>query len=75
LLRQLSTAVDADERKAVLQQIETQMATDAYFQFLASRNNFVAWRNDLLDGVALQEADGYGLPYWHGVQEWRAMES
>jgi peptide/nickel transport system substrate-binding protein len=72
LLRQLSAAVDADERKAVLQQIETQMATDAYFQFIASRNNFVAWRNDLLDGVILQEADGYGLPYWHGVQEWRA---
>jgi peptide/nickel transport system substrate-binding protein len=70
LLRQLSVAVDSDERKVVLQQIETQMATDAYFQFLASRNNFVAWRNDLLSGVALQEADGYGLPYWHGVQEW-----
>lgn len=69
LLRQLSTAVEADERKSILQQIETQMATEAYFQFIASRNNFVAWRKDVLEGVALQEADGYGLPYWHVIED------
>lgn len=72
LLRQLSFVSAPGDRKPILASIETQIAEDAYLQFIASRNNFVAWRNDLLDGVALQEADGYGLPYWHGVQEWAA---
>lgn len=69
LLEQLSSAVAFDDRKAILAQIETRMATDAYFQFIASRNNFIAWRNDLLDGVELQKADGYGLPYWHVLED------
>jgi peptide/nickel transport system substrate-binding protein len=73
LLRQLSTAIDPEERKAILSQIETQIVTEAYLQFIASRNNFVAWRNDLLDGVTLQDVDGFGLPYWHGVQQWGAI--
>lgn len=68
LLHQLSAVVDFDERKAMLADIATQMATDAYFQFIASRNNFVAWRSDLLNGVDLAGADGYGLPYWHVLE-------
>lgn len=75
LLRQLSTAVAPDDRKAILSQIEQQMATDAYFQFIASRNNFVAWRSDLLEGVRLLAADGFGLPYWHIVQDWSPVSS
>ena len=74
LLVQLSTAIDPDDRKAILSQIETQIATEGYLQFIASRNNFVAWRNDLLDGVALQNADGFGLPYWHNIQDWASIE-
>ena len=70
LLHQLSVASAPDDRKMILQSIEEQISTEAHLQFIASRNNFVAWRNDLLDGVVLQDADGYGLPYWHGVQEW-----
>jgi peptide/nickel transport system substrate-binding protein len=70
LLQQLSTAIDFGERKAILSQIETQIATEAYLQFIASRNNFVAWRNDLLEGVTFQTVDGFGLPYWHTVQDW-----
>ena len=69
LLHQLSSAVAFEERKAILAQIETQLATEAYFQFIASRNTFVAWRSDLLEGVELQEADGYGLPYWHVIED------
>ncbi len=69
LLRQLSAVTDFEERKNLLTEIETRLATDAYFQFIASRNNFVAWRNDALEGVALAGADGYGLPYWHVVQD------
>lgn len=68
LLHQLSSVVAFEERKTILAQIETQMATEAYFQFIASRNNFVAWRSDLLDGVELAGADGYGLPYWHVIE-------
>ncbi len=74
LLVQLSTAIDPDDRKAILSQIETQIATEGYLQFIASRNNFVAWRNDLLAGVALQNADGFGLPYWHNIQDWASIE-
>jgi peptide/nickel transport system substrate-binding protein len=73
LLRQLSTATDPAERKAILAQIETQIATEGYLQFIASRNNFIAWRTDLLEGVTLQEADGFGLPYWHNVQDWQIV--
>lgn len=68
LLRELSTAIDPDERKAILAQIETQIATEGYFQFLATRNNFVAWRSDLIEGVELAAADGFGLPYWHVIE-------
>lgn len=68
LLQQLSTAIDPDERKAILAQIETQIATEGYFQFLATRNNFVAWRSDLIEGVELAAADGFGLPYWHVIE-------
>lgn len=76
LLRQLSVASAPDDRRVILQSIEKQIAADAYLQFIASRNNFVAWRSDLLEEVELQEADGYGLPYWHGVQGWdRSLES
>jgi peptide/nickel transport system substrate-binding protein len=75
LLQQLSTAIDPDERKAILSQIETQIATESYLQFLATRNNFVAWRNDLLEGVTLQQVDGFGLPYWHNVQNWSPITS
>ncbi|HET9661888.1 MAG TPA: ABC transporter substrate-binding protein [Thermomicrobiales bacterium] len=72
LLHQLSVASAPDDRTAILKAIEEQISSEAYLQFIASRNNFVAWRNDVLDGVALQDADGYGLPYWHGVQQWSA---
>jgi peptide/nickel transport system substrate-binding protein len=74
-LRQFSVASAPADRKAILASIETQIAEDAYLQFIASRNNFVAWRNDLLTGVTFQDADGYGLPYWHTVQDWSPVES
>jgi peptide/nickel transport system substrate-binding protein len=74
-LRQLSVASAPDDRKAILASIETQIAEDAYMQFIASRNNFVAWRNDLLTGVTFQDADGYGLPYWHTVQDWSVTDT
>ncbi|MEZ4504528.1 MAG: ABC transporter substrate-binding protein [Thermomicrobiales bacterium] len=75
LLRELSTAIDPDERKAILAQIETQIATEGYFQFLATRNNFVAWRSDLIEGVELAAADGFGLPYWHVIENVSACRS
>ncbi|MCA9861058.1 MAG: ABC transporter substrate-binding protein, partial [Thermomicrobiales bacterium] len=65
LLEQVSGLIDLEERKAGFTQIEHLMGEEAYFQFLASRNNFVAWRNDLLEGVTLASAEGFGLPYWH----------
>ncbi|MCA9861262.1 MAG: hypothetical protein KC438_16160, partial [Thermomicrobiales bacterium] len=70
LLSQLSVASAPDDRKVILEAIEEQIATEAHLQFIASRNNFIAWRNDVLDGVELQPADGYGLPYWHNIQNW-----
>lgn len=68
LLDQVSGQTDLEERKATFAQIEQLMAEEAYFQFLATRNNFVAWRNDLLEGVELLAADGFGLPYWHVIE-------
>ncbi len=68
LLDQVSGQSDLEERKATFGQIEQLMAEEAYFQFLATRNNFVAWRNDLLAGVTLLAADGFGLPYWHVIE-------
>ena len=68
LLDQVSSQTDLEERKATFGQIEQLMAEEGYFQFLATRNNFVAWRNDLLTGVELLAADGFGLPYWHVIE-------
>jgi peptide/nickel transport system substrate-binding protein len=68
LLEAVSAQTELEERKATFGEIETLMANEAYFQFLATRNNFVAWRNDLLQGVQLLAADGFGLPYWHVIE-------
>jgi ABC-type transport system substrate-binding protein len=68
LLDQVSSQTELEERKATFGQIEQLMAEEGYFQFLATRNNFVAWRNDLLEGVTLLAADGFGLPYWHVIE-------
>jgi peptide/nickel transport system substrate-binding protein len=68
LLDTVSGQTELEERKATFGEIERLMAEEAYFQFLATRNNFVAWRNDLLQGVDLLAAEGFGLPYWHVIE-------
>jgi hypothetical protein len=34
-----------------------------------TRNNFVAYRNDLVTGVNIAAAEGFGLPLWHTLQD------
>jgi peptide/nickel transport system substrate-binding protein len=69
LLAEVSVLTDPEARVAKFREIETLVANEAYFQFLATRNNFVAWRKDLLQGVTILPSDGFGLPYWHQIQD------
>jgi peptide/nickel transport system substrate-binding protein len=69
LIGQAARETDPATRRTVLRELETAIATLGNYQPLASRNNFVAWRNDQLENVTLAQVDGFGLPLWHRLQE------
>ena len=33
------------------------------------RDNFVAYRNDLIGNVTLAQGEGFGLPLWHRIEQ------
>lgn len=68
LLKQAATETDPDARLQVLKDLEAAIATTGNFQPLVTRDNFLAYRSDLIGNVEIAEADGYGLPLWHRLQ-------
>lgn len=69
LLAETASTVDPEIRLEALHDLERSIATSAYFQGIATRDNFVAWRQDRLENVAFADADGFGLPLRPGIQE------
>jgi peptide/nickel transport system substrate-binding protein len=69
LIAQAATTVDAEARVAVLHALEDAIATKAGFQPLVTRDNFIAYRNDLLANVTFAAGEGFGLPLWHRLQQ------
>lgn len=60
---------DPATRLATLRELEAAVATQGNFQPLVTRNNFVAYRNDLVGNVEFAASDGFGLPLWHNVKD------
>ncbi|CAA9566616.1 MAG: hypothetical protein AVDCRST_MAG19-2330 [uncultured Thermomicrobiales bacterium] len=68
-LGRVARETDLAARQTALQELELAIANQGSFQPLVTRNNFMAYRNDLLGEIRVANADGYGLPLWHRVQE------
>ncbi len=68
LIGQAARETDPATRLTVLRELETAIATQGNYQPLASRNNFIAYRNDLVAGVVFSQVDGFGLPLWHRLE-------
>jgi hypothetical protein len=64
-----ATTVDPEARVQVLRELEDAVAAKAGFQPLVTRDNFVAYRNDLIGNVTLAQGEGFGLPLWHRIEQ------
>ncbi len=69
LIARSATTVDPEARLAVLRELEDAVATKAGFQPLVTRDNFVAYRKDMLGEVTFAQGEGFGLPLWHRLQQ------
>lgn len=69
LIGQAARETDPATRLTVLRELEAAIATSGNYQPLASRNNFIAYRNDLVSNVTITQVDGFGLPLWHRLEE------
>jgi peptide/nickel transport system substrate-binding protein len=67
LIARSAREIDPTARLQVLRELEAAIATTANFQPLVTRDNLIAYRNDLLGDVVFRAADGFGLPLWHNV--------
>jgi hypothetical protein len=52
-----------------LYNLEDAIAVKAAFVPVVTRDNFICYRNDLLGNVAFAQSDGFGLPYWHRLEQ------
>ena len=56
-------------RKEIIRELEEHLATEAYFLPLVTRNNYVAYRSDLVQNVDLTNIEGYGIPLWQSIRQ------
>ena len=68
LLSKAATTLDPAERLTVLRQLEDAIATKAGWVPFLTRNNFIAYRNDLIENVTFAAGEGFGLPFWHKLE-------
>ena len=68
LIEESARETDPEARRAKLRDLEAAIATQASFQPMVTRNNFVGYRTDQIGGLAVTNSDGYGLPLWHGIK-------
>lgn len=67
LIERSAREIEPAARLAALRELEAAIATQASYQPLVTRNNFMAYRSDLVTNVAVTSGDGFGLPLWHGI--------
>ena len=66
---QLIMEPDPQKRMELYREVEKRWAEEAFTSMLISRNNFIAYRNDLITNVNLQPfGEGYGVPLWQGMK-------
>src|SRR5215218_8349735 len=61
--------VEPEDRLQVLRELEDAIATVAGFQPLVTRDNFIAYRKDLVGNVTFANGEGFGLPLWHRLEQ------
>ncbi len=69
LIAQAARTVDPAARLEVLKELERNIATMGNFQPLVTRDNFLAYRKDLVGNLNFAQGEGFGLPLWHRLQE------
>ena len=69
LIARSATTVEPEARLQVLRELEDAIATKAGFQPLVTRDNFIAYRNDLIGNVTFAQGEGFGLPLWHRLEQ------
>ncbi len=69
LVVRAGSEADPAARLEVLHELEAAVATAGVFQPLVTRNNFVAYRNDLVANVSVTASEGFGLPLWHSLKD------
>lgn len=68
LLSKAATTLDPAERLTALRQLEDAIATKAGWVPLVTRDNFIAYRNDLIENITFAAGEGFGLPLWHKLE-------
>lgn len=69
LIARSATTVEPEARLQALRELEDAIATKAGFQPLITRDNFIAYRNDLIGNVTFAQGEGFGLPLWHRLEQ------
>ncbi len=69
LIARAGSETDAAARLEVLKELEAAVATSGNFQPLVTRDNFLAYRSDIVGNAEFAAADGFGLPLWHRLQD------
>ena len=64
-----ASTVEPEARLQVLRELEDAIATVAGFQPLVTRDNFIAYRQDLVGNVTFAQGEGFGLPLWHRLEQ------
>jgi len=69
LIASSAATVEPEDRLQVLRELEDAIATVAGFQTLVTRDNFIAYRKDLVGNVSFAQGEGFGLPLWHRLEQ------
>jgi peptide/nickel transport system substrate-binding protein len=69
LIASSAATVEPEDRLQVLRELEDAIATVAGFQPLVTRDNFIAYRKDLVGNVTFAQGEGFGLPLWHRLEQ------
>jgi ABC-type transport system substrate-binding protein len=56
-------------RKEIIRELEEHLATEAYWLPLVTRNNYVAYRSDLVQNVEVTSVEGWGVPLWQSIRQ------
>ena len=56
-------------RQEIIRELEEHLATEAYLLPLITRNNYIAYRSDLVQNMELGALDGWGVPLWQSIRQ------